>query len=111
MVNLIDIYSEKPLKDHPLYCASKAGLIGLTKSNAREMAKRNITVNAIAPGFIDTDMTGSLTEEVRSAMIGQIPMGRPGSPEDVAAAAVFLASPGADYITGQVVHVSGGMYI
>lgn len=93
------------------YAASKSGLIGLTKSTAKELASRNITVNAIAPGFIETDMTDSLTEEVRMAILNQIPMGRLGSPEDVAAVAVFLASPEADYITGQVVHVSGGMYI
>jgi len=93
------------------YAASKSGLIGLTKATAKELASRNITVNAIAPGFIETAMTDSLTEEVRSAILNQIPMGRLGSPEDVAAVAIFLASPEADYITGQVVHVSGGMYI
>ena len=93
------------------YASSKSGLIGLTKATAKELASRHITVNAIAPGFIETNMTEPLTEKVWSAIIDQIPMGRPGTPEDVAPVAVFLASPDADYITGQVIHVSGGMYI
>jgi len=93
------------------YAASKAGLIGLTKSTAKELASRNITVNAIAPGFIETDMTASLPEKAKTAMLNQIPMGRPGKPEDVAEVAAFLASDRAAYLTGQVIHVSGGMYI
>ena len=93
------------------YAASKSGLIGLTKATAREFATRNITVNAIAPGFIETHMTGDLDEKARTAMTDQIPMGRPGTPEDVASAAVFLASDDAGYITGQVIHVNGGMYM
>ncbi|MEE8400416.1 MAG: SDR family oxidoreductase, partial [Desulfobacterales bacterium] len=92
------------------YAASKAGVIGLTKSAAKELASRNITVNAIAPGFIETDMTAVLPESVREAMLSQIPLGRAGTPEDVAAVAAFLASESADYLTGQVIHVSGGMY-
>ena len=93
------------------YVASKAGIIGLTKSAAKELAQRNITVNAVAPGFIETDMTAQLPEKARNAMLSQIPLGRAGSPEDVAAAVAFLASEKAAYITGQVIHVSGGMYI
>lgn len=91
------------------YCASKAGLIGLTKSVARELGSRGITVNAIAPGFIDTEMTSVLSEDVKKAMGEQIPLRRFGRPEDVAEAAVFLASDKAAYITGQVLCVDGGM--
>jgi len=93
------------------YSASKAGLIGLTKTAAKELAPRGITVNAIAPGFIETDMTASLSEKARNAMLSQVPLGRAGQPEDIAAAVSFLASESASYITGQVIHVSGGMYI
>ena len=93
------------------YVASKAGLIGLTKTVAKELAPRGITVNAIAPGFIETDMTALMPEKAKNAMISQIPLGRTGKPEDVAAVVAFLASESASYITGQVIHVSGGMYI
>jgi 3-oxoacyl-[acyl-carrier protein] reductase len=93
------------------YSASKAGLIGLTKTTARELAPRGITVNAVAPGFIETDMTASLSEKARDAMLNQVPLGRAGQPEDIAAVVAFLASENASYITGQVIHVSGGMYI
>jgi 3-oxoacyl-[acyl-carrier protein] reductase len=92
------------------YSASKAGLIGLTKSLAREVAARGVTVNAVAPGFIDTAMTQDLPEKVRTALQQQIPAGKLGQVEDVVAATLFLASPGANYITGQVLHVNGGMY-
>ncbi len=92
------------------YSASKAGMIGLTKSLAREVASRGVTVNAVAPGFIDTAMTQAMPEKAREALLGQIPAGRLGTPEDVAAAVLFLASPGAGYVTGQVIHVNGGMY-
>lgn len=93
------------------YSASKAGLIALTKTAAKELASRGITVNAIAPGFIETDMTALLSEKARNAMLDQVPLGRPGQPEDVAAVVAFLASESASYLTGQVIHVSGGMYM
>lgn len=91
------------------YAASKAGLVGMTKSAAKELAGRNITVNAVAPGFIDTDMTAALPENARQSMLSQIPMNRLGTPEDVAASIAFLASGAAGYITGQVLCVDGGM--
>lgn len=91
------------------YAASKAGIIGMTKSLAKELASRNVTVNALAPGFIETAMTAELPEAVRGKMLESIPAGRMGQPEDVAAAALFLASPQAAYITGQVLRVDGGM--
>ena len=91
------------------YAASKGGVIGLTKAAARELASRGITVNAIAPGFIETDMTDVLSDKVKEASEAQIPLGHFGKPEDVAAAAAFLASEEAGYITGQVLHVDGGM--
>lgn len=91
------------------YCASKAGVIGMTKSLARELGSRNITVNAIAPGFIDTDMTKVLTEEQKKSMLTQVPLKRLGTTEDVANLAAFLASDGSNYITGQVISVDGGM--
>jgi 3-oxoacyl-[acyl-carrier protein] reductase len=93
------------------YAASKAGLVGLTKSVARELASRNITCNAVAPGFIATAMTDRMTEEARGSLSGQIPLGRLGSPDDVAAAAAFLASEDAAYVTGTVLNVSGGLYM
>jgi 3-oxoacyl-[acyl-carrier protein] reductase len=93
------------------YVASKAGIIGFTKAVAKELATRGITVNAVAPGFIETDMTALLSDKVKAAMIDQIPLGRSGKPEDVASVVAFLASEKAAYITGQIIHVSGGMYI
>jgi 3-oxoacyl-[acyl-carrier protein] reductase len=93
------------------YAAAKAGLVGFSKSLAREVGSRNITVNCVAPGFIDTDMTRTLTEEQRSTLLGQIPLGRLGTPDDVAAAVLYLASDGAGYVTGSTLHVNGGMYM
>jgi 3-oxoacyl-[acyl-carrier protein] reductase len=93
------------------YAAAKAGVAGMTRSLARELGSRNITVNCVAPGFIDTDMTRALSEEQRSALLGQIPLARLGKPEEVAAAVAFLASPAGDYITGTVLHVNGGMFM
>lgn len=93
------------------YAASKAGVIGLTKSMARELASRNITVNAVAPGYIDTDMTQAMTESAKEATLAQIPLKRVGTPEDIAETVAFLASDKAAYITGQVISVDGGMAI
>ncbi|MNH28296.1 3-oxoacyl-[acyl-carrier-protein] reductase FabG [compost metagenome] len=93
------------------YTAAKAGVIGMTKSAARELSSRGITVNCIAPGFIDTDMTRELSDEVRSELIKGIPLAKLGRAEDIANAAVFLASEGAAYMTGQTLHVDGGMYM
>ena len=91
------------------YAAAKAGIIGFSKSMAREVASRNITVNVVAPGFIDTDMTRALNEDQRAAMAGQIPLGRLGDPADIAGAVLFLAGPGGGYITGETLNVNGGM--
>ncbi|RWU12224.1 3-oxoacyl-ACP reductase FabG [Pseudidiomarina gelatinasegens] len=91
------------------YCAAKAGLAGFTKALAKEIAARGITVNCVAPGFIDTDMTKALTDDQKQAIFANIPASRLGQPEEIAAAVVFLASPGAAYITGETIHVNGGM--
>jgi 3-oxoacyl-[acyl-carrier protein] reductase len=93
------------------YAAAKAGMIGFSKSLAREIGSRNITVNCVAPGFIDTDMTRALDVSQRTALIGQIPLARLGSVEDIAGAVAFLASPAASYITGATLHVNGGMHM
>ena len=93
------------------YAAAKAGILGLTKSMARELGSRGITVNTVAPGFIDTDMTRELSDEQREALTGQIPLGRLGQPEDIAHAVAFLASDEAGYITGETLHVNGGMFM
>lgn len=93
------------------YAAAKAGLVGLTKSMARELAARNITVNCVAPGYIVTDMTADLSEDIQEAIKAQIPLGTLGQPEDISSAVAFLASPESGYITGQTLHVNGGMYM
>jgi 3-oxoacyl-[acyl-carrier protein] reductase len=93
------------------YAAAKAGVVGFSKSLAREIGSRNITVNCIAPGFIDTDMTRALTDAQRQALLHQVPLGRFGAVEDVAAAAAYLASEGAGYVTGSTLHVNGGMFM
>jgi len=111
IINISSIVGETGNPGQANYVASKAGLIGLTKSLAQEIASRNITVNAIAPGFIDTDITAALSDELKQNMLGHIPLKRFGKPEDVAAAVKFLASEDAGYITGAVLNVNGGMYM
>jgi 3-oxoacyl-[acyl-carrier protein] reductase len=93
------------------YAAAKAGVAGMTRALARELGSRNITVNCVAPGFIETDMTAGLPEEQQKALLGQIPLGHLGKPQDIAHAVAFVASPQAGYITGQEIHVNGGMYM
>lgn len=111
IINISSVVGEAGNPGQANYVASKAGLIGLTKSLAQEMASRNITVNAIAPGFIETDMTAVLPQEAKDAMLARIPLKRFGKAEDVAAAVRFLASEEAGYITGAVLNVNGGMYM
>lgn len=111
IINLTSIVGLTGNPGQANYAAAKAGVLGFTKSLAKEVASRNITVNAVAPGFIDTDMTRALTEEQRTALLAQIPTGRLGSADDIAAAVLFLASPQAAYITGETLHVNGGMYM
>jgi 3-oxoacyl-[acyl-carrier protein] reductase len=111
IINISSIVGETGNAGQANYVSSKAGLIGLTKSLAQEMASRNITVNAVAPGFIDTDMTAILPDEVKKALLDKIPLKRLGSSDDIAAAVVFLAGESAGYITGHVLDVNGGMYM
>ena len=111
IINIASIVGQMGNAGQANYCASKAGLIGLTKSNAREMAKRSITVNAVAPGFIATAMSDALSDKVRAELTSQIPMDKLGSADDIANAVVFLASEASGYITGQVLAVNGGMYM
>jgi 3-oxoacyl-[acyl-carrier protein] reductase len=111
IINLTSVVGEMGNGGQAAYSASKAGLIGLTKSVARELASRNIRVNAVSPGFISTDMTSHLNDELRQKMLEGIPLGRLGNPEEVAGAVVFLASDAATYITGEVLKVNGGMYM
>ena len=111
IVNIASVVGQAGSAGQANYAASKAGLIGMTKALAQEMASRGVTVNAVAPGYIDTDMTKVLPEEVRAKILASVPLGRMGKPEDIAAAVKFLASEDAAYITGQVIAVNGGMYM
>ncbi len=111
IVNISSVVGESGNAGQANYVASKAGVIGLTKALAQEMASRNVTVNAVAPGFIETDMTAVLKDELRAAVMGNIPLKRFGKPEDIAAAVGFLCSEAAGYITGHVLDVNGGMYM
>ena len=109
IINIASIVGVSGNAGQANYVAAKAGVIGLTKTTARELASRGITVNAVAPGFISTDMTDQLSEEIKAGMLKQIPLGRFGEPGDVAKMVAFLASDDADYITGQTIHIDGGM--
>ena len=111
IINISSVVGQMGNPGQANYCASKAGLLGLTKSVARELARRNVTVNAVTPGFIVTDMTDALPEKAREELVSQIPLGRFGLPEDIAFSVAFLASDQAGYITGQVLGVNGGMYM
>ncbi|KPJ68223.1 hypothetical protein AMJ44_06895 [candidate division WOR-1 bacterium DG_54_3] len=111
IINIASVAGEMGNVGQANYSASKAGVVGLTKTLARELAPRGVTVNAIAPGFIQTAMTDRIPEEIKKKILDQIPLGKLGRPEDVAAAALFLASSAADYITGQVIRVNGGIYM
>lgn len=111
IVNISSVVAEAGNPGQSNYVASKAGMIGMTKSLALEMASRGITVNAVAPGFIDTDMTSVLSDDLKTAILGKVPLKRLGTPEDVAAAVAFLAGDGAAYITGHVLDVNGGLYM
>jgi 3-oxoacyl-[acyl-carrier protein] reductase len=111
IVNITSVVAAAGNPGQANYAAAKAGIAGMTKSLARELGSRNITVNCVAPGFIDTDMTRALSDEQRKALLDSIPLGRLGSPQDVAAAVAYLASPGGGYVTGAVLHVNGGMYM
>ncbi len=111
IVNITSVVGASGNPGQANYAAAKAGVVGMTKSLAGELGSRNITVNCVAPGFIDTDMTRALPEAQRAKLLEHIPLGRLGSPEDVAAAVAYLASPQAGYVTGAVLHVNGGMYM
>jgi len=111
IVNITSVVGASGNAGQANYAAAKAGVAGMTRALARELGSRNITVNCVAPGFIDTDMTRALGESQTAALMSQIPLGRLGSPEDIAHSVAFLTSPGANYITGATLHVNGGMYM
>jgi 3-oxoacyl-[acyl-carrier protein] reductase len=111
IINITSVVGASGNPGQANYAAAKAGVVGMTKSLAAELGSRNITVNCVAPGFIDTDMTRALSEEQRKALLDHVPLGRLGAPEDIAAAVAYLASPQAGYVTGAVLHVNGGMYM
>jgi 3-oxoacyl-[acyl-carrier protein] reductase len=111
IINITSVVGASGNPGQANYAAAKAAVVGMTKSLARELGSRNITVNCVAPGFIDTDMTRALSDEQKQALLEAIPLGRLGSPQDVAAAVAYLASPAAGYVTGAVLHVNGGMYM
>ena len=111
IINITSVVGASGNAGQANYAAAKAGVAGMTRALARELGSRNITVNCIAPGFIETDMTASLSEEQQKALLGQIPLGHLGKPADIAHAVAYLASPGASYVTGQELHVNGGMYM
>jgi len=111
IINITSVVGASGNPGQANYAAAKAGIVGMSKSLAQELGSRNITVNCVAPGFIDTDMTRALAQEQRNALLARIPLGRLGLPEDIAAAVAYLASPAAGYVTGAVLHVNGGMYL
>jgi 3-oxoacyl-[acyl-carrier protein] reductase len=111
IINIASIVGAMGNAGQANYVAAKAGIIGLTKTTAKELASRNITVNAIAPGFISTDMTDKLSEDVKGEMLKQIPLARLGEPKDIAKMTAFLASDDSSYVTGQTLHINGGMYM
>ncbi|MBM3352379.1 MAG: SDR family oxidoreductase, partial [Betaproteobacteria bacterium] len=111
IINITSVVGASGNPGQANYAAAKAGVAGMTRSLARELGGRNITVNCVAPGFIDTDMTRALPEAQRASLLAQIPLGRLGAVEDIAAAVAYLASPAAGYVTGTVLHVNGGMYM
>ena len=111
IVNVTSVVGHAGNAGQANYCAAKAGVAGLSRSLARELGSRNITVNCVAPGFIDTDMTKSLDDKQRELMLSSIPLGRMGQPEDVADAVLYLVSPGGAYVTGTTIHVNGGMFM
>jgi 3-oxoacyl-[acyl-carrier protein] reductase len=111
IINITSVVGASGNPGQANYAAAKAGVVGMTKSLARELGSRSITVNCVAPGFIDTDMTRALPQAQRAALLAQIPLGRLGAPEEIGAAVAYLASPAAAYVTGCVLHVNGGMYM
>ena len=111
IVNISSVTGQVGNEGQANYAAAKAGILGFTKTVAREVAVRGVTVNAVAPGFINTDMTASLPDKVKEAILKKVPVGKIGSPDDVAAAVYWLCSDDATYITGQTIHVNGGMYM